>query len=897
MSRHQAQQLWPLFSDSEQELIIAATFKHLRSNRDDAIDYVESQVAKRLKWQVRTVRTTAPEVLAKRIRPLALVALPESLWPLAMFMARALVDSDVAVRFMNLLGVKASEIGTPDVGALGKVSKAKYESAFQALMSEFDSGRVSRLLGALEAQHLTEAPWLFELAARALELIKFEENWQRRYEARANLDAEAGFDASSDDFTVLDRVLIDSVVATVQGADGALESEDLADLVSNVVALNPKRKKSLFHAGFMDGVVPGRALNFDQPELNADRREWYLAGVTAALARKGDSERLRDVLKARNEDFRRAAAGKSGAGASIAKTSFDFMCEKNHVAEATLLLKGQLPAAGERLARRALRHAVTKVLSNDEAAAEPLLGELLRWLEVEPDIELKWIRKSDILRRYAQCLQARGDFDEAERRFASMLESAEDPSIPVDMALVRGRFRRLWDIALPQEDEARNSLAESLDRGMDLVDGAIEKHGDKAINAKFVKGLRHYLTFTMAKPGWAREQPRIKAIELLSSAHVGMRNSELAPAYESTGVLELLLFMLAVLRMATLDAADARHALAAWKQITTHVHVFPLQDVRLLVENASLVDVGVAAEIAESVWRYRGTSAAPMLGELGLLERSASLQDSHVRAARDEQLPPTQRFGIAKIACEAASKAGNTEIAEAAFDAMDQLSSNGDVAELMHAWLVGPAASIPFISEADRLWLQVSVLRRLGRDEDAIGQLRTLYFRARDGAKWQREQLAEYMESRHIPLSAFGDPAAAEILGHSSVAIVKQGRGSVRPVRILFVGGNEIQEQYDEVIHKILAEEHNGISVKFVHTGWTSNWGEQAKGILNDAASMDAVVLMVFMRTMLGRAIRSGLGDVPWVSCSAHGRDGVLRSILKAAEVARSLDASARKVT
>lgn len=44
-------------------------------------------------------------------------------------------------------------------------------------------------------------------------------------------------------------------------------------------------------------------------------------------------------------------------------------------------------------------------------------------------------------------------------------------------------------------------------------------------------------------------------------------------------------------------------------------------------------------------------------------------------------------------------------------------------------------------------------------------------------------------------------------------------------LRLLFVGGNAMQEKYDAAVADLLAKTHPGVEVDCLHTGWTSNWG------------------------------------------------------------------------
>ena len=106
-------------------------------------------------------------------------------------------------------------------------------------------------------------------------------------------------------------------------------------------------------------------------------------------------------------------------------------------------------------------------------------------------------------------------------------------------------------------------------------------------------------------------------------------------------------------------------------------------------------------------------------------------------------------------------------------------------------------------------------------------------------------------------------------------------------VRVLFVGGNEIQARYDDWVAQKIEETWPGVSVRFEHTGWGSDIGREFERLRRIARRCDAVVLMVMMRTTLGQKLRAALNDPPrpWIACTNTGRDTVFRSVQEAARV------------
>ncbi|MBK7922886.1 MAG: hypothetical protein IPJ95_04535 [Gemmatimonadetes bacterium] len=106
------------------------------------------------------------------------------------------------------------------------------------------------------------------------------------------------------------------------------------------------------------------------------------------------------------------------------------------------------------------------------------------------------------------------------------------------------------------------------------------------------------------------------------------------------------------------------------------------------------------------------------------------------------------------------------------------------------------------------------------------------------------------------------------------------------PVYVLVVGGNETQARFDEQLRLELQQSHPHICVEFMHTGWGSNWAPYVADFERRVASINAVVVSRYMRTMLGREIRRRC-QVPWRGCGGTGRTAFRNSILGAVALAR----------
>ena len=107
---------------------------------------------------------------------------------------------------------------------------------------------------------------------------------------------------------------------------------------------------------------------------------------------------------------------------------------------------------------------------------------------------------------------------------------------------------------------------------------------------------------------------------------------------------------------------------------------------------------------------------------------------------------------------------------------------------------------------------------------------------------------------------------------------------SPAPVRVLFIGGDERQARCDERVRMLLCRWYPWVEVRFIHTGWSGNWGKQAVQIARLIPEYDAVVVMRFIRTKLGEYIRraAGRSQKPWHACTGRGPEAIVNSIAAA---------------
>ena len=108
-------------------------------------------------------------------------------------------------------------------------------------------------------------------------------------------------------------------------------------------------------------------------------------------------------------------------------------------------------------------------------------------------------------------------------------------------------------------------------------------------------------------------------------------------------------------------------------------------------------------------------------------------------------------------------------------------------------------------------------------------------------------------------------------------------------VAVLVVGGDESHAKREEDVAKQVRELDAAVSVDFIAINWTSNWKKTLEDVRRKLPSVDAVVLMRFMRTTFGQHVRKlcSKHDTPWRFCWSGGVHARALAALKAAEAAR----------
>jgi hypothetical protein len=365
-----------------------------------------------------------------------------------------------------------------------------------------------------------------------------------------------------------------------------------------------------------------------------------------------------------------------------------------------------------------------------------------------------------------------------------------------------------------------------------------------------------------------------------------MRSSQWEEVYRDMGILGRCHFILAVLKMHSLDAADGREAIAAWRSITDSAGLLPKQDIRALLDAAEMHDSALAVEIAESVWRYRKEEAIEILRDGSWISKSPELMTQILSFAKNEDSPRSERVRLWCSLIPGLNRQNEIHAAQEGLDDLEGLSDDPALAPVILEFISDARNTDPAWSPNELTWARLRLLRNLGKDAECTEILRRRFYAVRDSSPWEAEQILATADDWGID-SEVREEIASRMPRKSEERIDSVDArllGGER-VRILFIGGNETQAQYDQDVVENLRSKWPGVDVQFEHSGWSSNWGRLVDRLLHLGNAGDAVVLMYMMRTMLGRRLREGLTK-PWIPCTSTGKGGMLASISRAAVVA-----------
>jgi hypothetical protein len=289
-----------------------------------------------------------------------------------------------------------------------------------------------------------------------------------------------------------------------------------------------------------------------------------------------------------------------------------------------------------------------------------------------------------------------------------------------------------------------------------------------------------------------------------------------------------------------------------------------------------------AARFAADAFAKFGDAVLAAADEADLLPRLPALRDALLGRARTEGLPAARRFDDARKALSASRETNDYDRAREAFDVLEELAARTAAERAKLIQLIGDAEEWESVWDPYELrFALVPLLLQEGQAENAAH----LQLQAARDLVARRDEGSLDLAREAVEQAALWGVEAPPDLRRALAPRTAQPSRARRPCgRVLFVGGNETQERYDDYLQETVRNRWPDVSLDLVYPGWSSNWGRDVPALAGRIEAAGAVVLMRFVRTLFGHGLRALCSQYGrrWVPCTGHGRDSMLRSIERA---------------
>jgi hypothetical protein len=682
-------------------------------------------------------------------------------------------------------------------------------------------------------------------------------------------------------FTTLDKVVIDQIIATAAQAQGALSSDDLDDFLQTIVSLSIEVAKSYHHLGFADALLKDRHLDWQRDEFNDERRGWYLVGALTAYVRLQQHDSILELIQSRRQDFEALYQQENIAGQFAANALCPYLLSKGMTLEAANLIAPHVsqycvPAIRQMLVRSADQLRIGQV-SNVSPMIETLFHAASK-LETIPSHGHSLLRMTK--RLMAQVCQSRGQFD-AARVLLTQLRQEKHTSaaagVLADLALVEAGIANVTDLKLPEDPEARVQLRAALANSEDLFRQCSASDRPSS-RGSLALALLDYLMWTEK-----RDDPSlVRALASVRLALATVCATRDGAVYQNSGLVGQCLFMESVLLINKLTDHEAQLAWAVWQRIPASAGHLPSVDIRLLLNAAQAVSHPLTAKFVESLLNYGRTDSDTFLRDPVILAHSPALLERALASINDVALSDREKWNRLVAVVPAAIQRQEIGVAESALTHLQQLALHGSCILFAREWFSQEVNYQSVWDVDDAIWIRAEIAHCEGDLVECGQLLAKLFWLENHRSPEAAEEILALMQEWRIPSDIRGPCVSGLVKVAADKATAQSTQfDRARVVRVVFVGGNETQERYDEYVRETIAVDWPNVEIEFFHTGWSANWGRDLSNIVKAANSSDAVVIMRFVRTMMGRRLRSQITK-PWFPCTGHGRASVLGTIERA---------------
>ena len=707
----------------------------------------------------------------------------------------------------------------------------------------------------------------------------------------------------------LDRLLIQAIVTTLLGQSGAaIQKRELPKLVEDFVALNVQRFQSYYLLGFLHGLCAQRRAELGIAS-NRPRVAWYTAGHLHGVVRSQGPAALLDGLDTLKEPELTALTDPQWPGpcqrmlASIVEAAIEL--GKPAAIYRWMKLSGP---ADERVTRRVLRWALESEQRNPRealelvaTATEDLRGCLRNRGVSDPNGDpevvqgmlsmLGHYREAGASDSSADCLVMASQLLQASRAEPGGGEHDIPPDLAaqIETAHVFACAELTFPKGLiPAKASAPGRLHARLSSA--LQDAGISDANPMRLCARLLGAIEQCL---LGRPAHAASAGLVREAREASFSLRGrglgrwgsVRTEDFAATIEMLGDL--------VVVLAGLDDSiePAIDRIVEWMD---EGGILAKEICAKALEHAAIAGCRNLGGLLRATVKLHG-SAAVKLSDIQELARDPEPRKSLLAllTSPEAPIPIDERLDAIAALGRVAAAHLDRGVCDASLDHLRERGANNPsrFANRLVELLREPVWRRLY-DESELNGVSIDMAFRSGHFEQAGLLVSEELQRAlSDGNYTLAQDYIEMLDERRLGHLVADEQR--EWLRHELRDAVEAPRNTGRAplaVRIYFIGGNEIQQRWDDEIRRRLQREAPGVSVDFLHTGWDSNWGAHVDEISRRIDGYAAVVLMKFVRTILGEKVRKLASErqKPWIPCTGHGLSSVQRSIVAAAAVARA---------
>ncbi|MCP4835707.1 MAG: DUF2325 domain-containing protein [Phycisphaera sp.] len=694
-------------------------------------------------------------------------------------------------------------------------------------------------------------------------------------------------------FTPLDRLLIRSIVDGLQGQIGALRPDEIEDVVQEILDLNSSRIISRFHEGFLDSLQ-GRAITESRRGTNEDRECWYLVGYFMAKLRVMDGVEVFRLFEELPVAARRLLVGNDARPPSRELLPH-LIRAAGEIGDVRFVIQaiGGRPKADMQLFWSVLRWVETDLMASDLENVLAVGKAMEEWLMTagfdpgEQSIGVLLCRKTRITAH-----RLRGEFAAVEHHFNLVAENPP-PSSSVQLASIPGSLAM-----------ARLGIRDAADIGRNLSQdhAALSQRIRTHLPAEELDSVwRHWppTAVLYAMPAvLGKASDPVEAISVLESTVESMTVGE-SSVWRDSGLLDLARICLGILELESGDESSSGRAIArvidALKAGSSVDQVLMVK----LLEAAVMSNASETLRLATALLERTPREVLVNVDNEELCRRSEKYRKGvkHRLELGDLGITPLERMNILIRIGKGSMRADvpDTESARWALDEVAAMAQeDSEIAEQYASKLERDDFWKGVLSEEEADTLCLQLLDRIG----AVGRFQGILLRRMNAAvsdsKWNlaRDLLDQWDEKKLDDSVVRSIRERIEVLEQEAQLARRdpsaEEKHLYRDLTVLFVGGNEMQRQYEESLELDFKKKFPGLELSFHFPGWSANWGPKAARVESELENANAMVLMPMIRTMFGRRVRADAGrhEVPWIACTGRGRASLERALLEGVRVA-----------